>query len=318
MTKTEARWISIPLGTAALAEQVATLRCGLDREGLWSWAGRAGRWLAKGERCRALKPEGLGADEPLPFDLRLRTNSISALLAPFADLIKDKSLIIVPSGPLTSLPFHVLVTAKPSPSGLADYRTPAWLALKQPITVLPSVGSLQALRKLPPSQAKEPYIAFGNPLLGAEDDEQAKLARAKQKCPQDLDSLRQRAVAAAKDIPGFDARSSAAAASTLMHCAHRRPFPRPPTNCARWPRRWVRWEMSATRFGWARGRPRQISRRSHARASWRAIACCISPPTACSPVRVKRSSRLRPNQPCCSARRRTAQTPTRWNMTTAC
>jgi CHAT domain-containing protein len=31
--------------------------------------------------------------------------------------------------------------------------------------VLPSVGSLQALRRLGPSQAREPYIAFGNPLL---------------------------------------------------------------------------------------------------------------------------------------------------------
>jgi CHAT domain-containing protein len=33
------------------------------------------------------------------------------------------------------------------------------------VTVLPSVGSLQALRRLGPSQAREPYIAFGNPLL---------------------------------------------------------------------------------------------------------------------------------------------------------
>jgi hypothetical protein len=33
------------------------------------------------------------------------------------------------------------------------------------VTVLPSVGSLQALRELPPSQAREPYIGFGNPLL---------------------------------------------------------------------------------------------------------------------------------------------------------
>ena len=59
ITRTEVRWISIPLGTAALSERVAKLRCGLDREGLWSWAGQ--RWQAKGERCRALKPGGLGA-----------------------------------------------------------------------------------------------------------------------------------------------------------------------------------------------------------------------------------------------------------------
>ena len=86
-----------------------------------------------------------------------------------------------------------------------DYRSAAWLALKQPITVLPSVGSLQALRKLPASQAKEPYIAFGNPLFdgGDPNGEQAKQARAKQKCPQDFERLRQR-VAAAKGVPGLD------------------------------------------------------------------------------------------------------------------
>ena len=33
-----------------------------------------------------------------------------------ADLIKDKHLLIVPSGPLTQLPFHVLVTEKPDPA----------------------------------------------------------------------------------------------------------------------------------------------------------------------------------------------------------
>ena len=205
VTKTEARWISIPLGTAALADKVATLRCGLDREGQWSWTGRTGRWLAKGERCRALKPEGLGAGESLPFDLGLAHDLYRALLAPFDDLTKGKSLIVAPSGPLTTLPFHVLVTAASSSADLADYRKAAWLALKQPVTVLPSIGSLQALRKLPPTQAREPYIAFGNPLLdgGAPDGQQAKLARSKQKCPQDLESLRKRVAAATKAVPGL-------------------------------------------------------------------------------------------------------------------
>ena len=201
LTKTEARWVSIPLGTEALAERVAKLRCGLDREGLWSWVGRAERWLAKSERCRELKPDGLRKNEPLPFDLRLAHELYTQLLAPFADLIKNKSLIIVPSGPLTSLPFHVLVTKAPTN---VTFRTAAWLALKQPITVLPSVGSLQALRKLPPSEAKEPYIAFGNPLLDGRppNGEPARLARAKQTCPQDLEGQRQR-VAAVQDMPGL-------------------------------------------------------------------------------------------------------------------
>ena len=76
-------------------------------------------------------------------------------------------LIVVPSGALTSLPFHVLVTEKPDPAlrGMAAYRQAAWLALRHPVTVLTSVASLQALRRLGPSKAREPYIAFGNPLL---------------------------------------------------------------------------------------------------------------------------------------------------------
>jgi tetratricopeptide (TPR) repeat protein len=165
VTKTKARWISIPLETDALAERVAKLRCGLDRQGQWEWAGRAGRWLAKGERCRALQPEGLGPDEPLPFELAAAHELYQDLLAPFADLTQGKSLIIVPSGPLTSLPFHVLVGVRPAgsdtlappakseaatakgganasnPEGLTPYRNAAWLALKQAITVLPSVGT---------------------------------------------------------------------------------------------------------------------------------------------------------------------------------
>ena len=38
-------------------------------------------------------------------------------------------------------------------------------AKQQPVTVLPSVGRLQALRKLSRSRAAQPYNAFGNPLL---------------------------------------------------------------------------------------------------------------------------------------------------------
>ena len=212
VTRTQVRWISIPQGTAALSDKVATLRCGLDRYGLWSWSGL--RWVAKGERCKALKPDGLGFSEPLPFDVAVARELHNELLQPFADLIEGKSLIIVPSGPLTLLPFHVLVAGSLDPSeptaqppGLTAttpaYRKAAWLALKQPITILPSVGSLQALGKLGPSQAKEPYLAFGNPLLdgGPADQERARQAVAKQKCPQGLEGLRQRVLGAAKGIP---------------------------------------------------------------------------------------------------------------------
>ena len=206
ITKTDARWTSIPLGTAALRVRVATLRCGLDREGLWSWSGTTRRWEANAPACRTLAPAGLAADSALPFDLATAHELYQALLAPFADLTAGKHLIVVPSGPLTSLPFHVLVTEASGGKGaVSEGLPPSWLALKQPVTVLPSVGSLQALRKVPPSNAREPYIAFGNPLLdgGANDAERAQLARAKQRCPQDLETLRHRVVVAAKGISGL-------------------------------------------------------------------------------------------------------------------
>jgi CHAT domain-containing protein len=45
------------------------------------------------------------ADWP-PFDLNKSHELYQALLAPFADLTDGKHLIIVPSRPLTSLPFQ--------------------------------------------------------------------------------------------------------------------------------------------------------------------------------------------------------------------
>ena len=205
VTKAEVRWTSIPLGTLALAERVARLRCGLDREGQWTWVTEHQRWEANAEHCRALKRDGLASNEALPFDLRAAHELYASLLAPFADLTNGKRLFIVPSGPLTSLPFTVLVTeAKPSnPGGVA----PSWLVLSQSITVLPAVSSLQALRKLPPSQARSPYIAFGNPLLdgGNPNGNPAKLARAKQRCPRQIESPPLRMLEAARGIPRLSA-----------------------------------------------------------------------------------------------------------------
>jgi CHAT domain-containing protein len=203
VTKAEARWTSIPHGTVALAERVAKLRCGLDREGQWTWVREQQRWEAKAENCRALKRDGLASNEALPFDLNVAHELYASLLAPFADLTNGKRLFVVPSGPLTSLPFSVLVTeATPSnPGGVA----PSWLVLTQSITVLPAVGSLQALRKLPPSQARSPYIAFGSPLLdgGNPDGTAAKLARAKQSCQTEGQHLGM--LQAARPIPRLSA-----------------------------------------------------------------------------------------------------------------
>ena len=263
ITKTDARWARIDLGTAALSDRIAALRCGLDHT-LWQSADSA-------ERCRKMlnaspRDETVkGADKDrrvqvLPFDLERAHALYKALLGPVEDMIKGKHLLVVPSGPLTSLPFHVLVTETPSPrasptsphttskrgegggegqqqtlapvaaphpsplpasgereSGrralgtLTKYRNAAWLGTRQPITVLPSVASLKALRQFAKaSRASKAYLGVGNPLLdGPQDDlrwgahykKQADAARAKQQCPR---ILPQRiAQAAARPLAGF-------------------------------------------------------------------------------------------------------------------
>jgi tetratricopeptide (TPR) repeat protein/CHAT domain-containing protein len=162
ITKKTDTWHSIPLGTRALADSVMALRCGLDHT-LWSGEDSA-------EKCRALLQGAPGSVEGRPpFDLARAHELYKALLGPVRDLIKDKQLLIVPSGPLTSLPFSVLVTEPPGtvvPTKLADYRRAAWLGARQPISVLPSVASLAALRRQAKSStAPEPFLGYGDPVL---------------------------------------------------------------------------------------------------------------------------------------------------------
>jgi CHAT domain-containing protein len=95
-------------------------------------------------------------------------------------LIKNKHhLLVVPSGALTALPFHLLVTEKPRvvpPPGdtitaetFTPYRDAAWLLKRHAVTVLPSVTSLRALRIFArKTQAEKPMIGFGDPVFSAE------------------------------------------------------------------------------------------------------------------------------------------------------
>jgi CHAT domain-containing protein/tetratricopeptide (TPR) repeat protein len=177
VTKTDVQWVRSDLGTPALAREVAALRCGLDYDG--SWFNR-GAW--DGERCNTLlnlqRPYGLVDHDvfgkPLPFDLARSYALYKALFGDVEDLIKGKRLLIVPSGPLTQLPFQVLVTKPPPvalPTSATDYRDVAWLVREHATTVLPAVSSLKAVRELAKeSHASEKYIGFGNPLLDGGTD----------------------------------------------------------------------------------------------------------------------------------------------------
>jgi CHAT domain-containing protein/tetratricopeptide (TPR) repeat protein len=181
VSNTGFRWIRIDLGPDALAKRVQALRCGLDYDGAWR----------TGSLCSdLLKVAYTDVDnaigKPLPFDLARANELYKALFGQIEDLIKDKQLLIVASGPLTQLPFQVLVTEPPKtplPDSVAGYRDVAWLARQHAITVLPSVASLQALRAFAKvSHASEAYIGFGDPLLegdSKDDTATAKLAREK-------------------------------------------------------------------------------------------------------------------------------------------
>jgi CHAT domain-containing protein len=115
------------------------------------------------------------SSDPLPFDLAKAHALYKALFGQVEDLIKGKHLLIVPSGPLTQLPFQVMVTEPPAKGG---YKSAAWLARDHAFTVLPAVSSLKALRRVTrPSAATKPMIGFGNPLLDGPDSRYAKLAQ---------------------------------------------------------------------------------------------------------------------------------------------
>jgi CHAT domain-containing protein len=180
ITKTDVSWGLLDISSSQISAAVEALRCGLDYRGKWL-GGEA-------ERCiEILKPKALpNGPSTLPFDLARAHELYTDLFGDVEDLIKGKHLLIVASGPLTALPFHVLVTEKPAvaiPSDPAAYANAAWLAKRQPITVIPSLGSLKALRQFAKtSRAANPFIGFGNPLLTGADGKNRQ-AWARQSCP---------------------------------------------------------------------------------------------------------------------------------------
>jgi CHAT domain-containing protein len=82
-----------------------------------------------------------------------------ALFGQIEERIKGKSLIVVPSGALTSLPFQVLLKTP------GETQT-SWLVSAHALTVLPSVASLKSLwQKARASSAPEPYLGLADPVL---------------------------------------------------------------------------------------------------------------------------------------------------------
>lgn len=134
----DSRMIHIPAGRATIAEKIKRLRARLDPY--------------------------LTADDYDPALIALARELHQLLVAPAGSYLKSgRQLLLALDGPLQSLPFGLLL------SGAAedhDYRRQPWLFRAHGSTVLPSVGSLRALRRFArASEAQQPFAGFGNPVL---------------------------------------------------------------------------------------------------------------------------------------------------------
>jgi CHAT domain-containing protein/Flp pilus assembly protein TadD len=154
-------WKSIPFGADALADKVAQFRRGLDVDMV--------------EDQSALDAANIKREL---FDLSFAYELYSTLLGPVEGRIKGKrQLLVVPFGPLTALPFHLLISEKASalPSSastgitaesMAPYRNAAWLIKRQAVSVMPSLASLVVLRQFArKAQGAKPIIGFGDPVF---------------------------------------------------------------------------------------------------------------------------------------------------------
>ena len=147
ITRDGVDWKPVPLGADALSQKVAAFRRGLDISKVNDASGKSGL-----------------------FDLALANELYATLLGPVETLVKDKpSLLVTPSGALTALPFHLLVTEKPTaaiPESLAGYRDAAWLLKRQAISVLPAISSLKASRMFArKDESTKPMTGFGDPIF---------------------------------------------------------------------------------------------------------------------------------------------------------
>ncbi len=148
-------WRTISIGASDLSDQVVAFRHGLDVDKLRT---------------------SIDAGKPELFDLARAHELYAALIGPVEALVKNKRhLLVVPSGALTSLPFHLLVTEQPKTAvplleDIPAYRDAAWLIKRQAVSVLPSVASLRALRGFArASSAAKPMVGFGDPVFDPEE-----------------------------------------------------------------------------------------------------------------------------------------------------
>ncbi|MDP1732842.1 MAG: CHAT domain-containing protein [Sulfuritalea sp.] len=114
-----------------------------------------------------------GSAQPKPVSVGLLHELYQRIFAPAAPhLVGMRHVMVVPAGPLQSLPFGMLVALPPPKSRSdADYRQVDWLAKHYAFSVLPSVSSIQAFRQFAKAGGyQEPFAGFGDPLIGGSRD----------------------------------------------------------------------------------------------------------------------------------------------------
>ena len=149
ISRQRAEWAAIDASADALVEHVAVLRKGLDP-------------LMLG------RPDASGS-VTTGYDVARAHTLYKLLLEPVAHVLEGKKhLLVVPTGPLSSLPFQVLITAPPAAgtNAAAALRGAQWLIRRHALSVLPSVQSLATLRRpTPVSTATKPFLGIGDPVL---------------------------------------------------------------------------------------------------------------------------------------------------------
>lgn len=134
--KALAKFHRAPLDAAQITRTVSTLRQSLE----------------------SLSTQG----QVTPFDDRLAHETYQALLAPLADVLRDRQQwIVAASGVMARLPLAVLQTAARPPGG-----QPAWLIQQASLSQVPSVSSWLSLRGLVRRQRPEQALmAWGDPVF---------------------------------------------------------------------------------------------------------------------------------------------------------
>jgi len=151
ITRENSIWRKLDVGLTTLSASVSKLRETLDLATL----------------------SGQGVKAKL-FNLELSHQLYVWLLGSVEPLMTGKShLVIVPSGPMTSLPFQTLLKTpsrvkQPGLAELAVYREADWLMNHTAISVMPALSSLRALRATAQRPlSTKPLIGFGNPVFEA-------------------------------------------------------------------------------------------------------------------------------------------------------